>query len=115
MLERQILEHDYEIVTAKDGRSGVAKATAERPDLIVLDLVMPGMDGLATCEALRAAETTRRTPIVVVTSLPEAQAMTSPAELGWSAHVPKPLRGPALLNAVKGLLKEKREDTRVRR
>lgn len=115
MLERQILGQDYDIVTASDGRSGVAKARAERPDLILLDLVMPGANGLDVCATLRSEEATRQTPIVVVTSLTEAQGMTADHRTGWSGHVAKPIRGPELLAAVKRLLGDNAERGRAHR
>ena len=114
MLERQLFGPHYDLITAKDGRSGIAKAIAERPDLIVLDLVMPGANGLEVCEALRANESTKRTPIVVVTSLTEAQCMTASHRTGWSCHVAKPIHGPALLAAVRSLLPEQSEDRKSR-
>lgn len=104
LLERQILGPYYDLVTAKDGRAGISAALSERPDLIVLDLVMPKANGLEVCERLRAEEATRRTPIVVVTTLTEARMLTAIDRLGWSSFVPKPLNTAALLAAVRRFL-----------
>lgn len=105
-LERQILGPHYDLIMAKDGLSGVAQALAGRPDLILLDLVMPGMNGLDVCEILRKNDATKRTPILVITSLIEAQRMTARHRTGWSGHVPKPIHGPQLLATVRSYLEE---------
>jgi adenylate cyclase len=67
---RQILvANRYEVITAKDGEEGVAKAKYERPDLIVLDVIMPGKDGYSVCYELRKVEQTRPIPIIMLTAI----------------------------------------------
>jgi len=62
-------EHtSYEVVTARDGEEGLQKALAEKPDLILLDVVMPKMDGFAACREMRKQECLKSVPIVMVTS-----------------------------------------------
>ena len=60
-----LLELGYEAVTARNGLEALARAETERPDLVFLDVVMPHLDGLETCRALRAREPTRNTPIIL--------------------------------------------------
>ena len=63
------VEHgDYEILNAVDGEAGIALVQNERPDLIVLDLMMPGVDGFAVLDALKADESLRDVPVIVVTA-----------------------------------------------
>lgn len=58
----------YEVVTASDGKEALERALSLRPDLIVLDLDMPDLDGIETCKMLKAAEVTRQIPVVILTA-----------------------------------------------
>jgi CheY-like chemotaxis protein len=104
MLERLILQGDYDIITATDGRTAIARALADRPDLIVLDLVMPEMDGVEVCKALRSRPETKRTPIVMVTSEAGWESMKAGYTGGCSAYLTKPVHGPRLLAKIKRFL-----------
>ncbi len=106
MMERMILGQGYDIVTAKDGRSGIEKALAEKPDLILLDVVMPNMDGFEVCRLLRAEEVTRVTPIVMVTTRGEADNMEAGFRSGCSDYITKPINGLELLAKVQSCLGE---------
>lgn len=69
---RQILiANKYEVITAKDGDEGIAKAKYENPDLILLDIIMPGKDGYTVCYELRKIALTRPLPIIMLTSIGE--------------------------------------------
>ena len=75
MFERMILkETNYELATAKDDREGVAKALALIPDLILLDVVMPNVNGLEALRELRGYNETRAIPVLMVTTKSEEQA-----------------------------------------
>lgn len=78
---REALKADYRILTAKSGQEALRVAAAEGPDLILLDVVMPGLSGLETCQALKAGETTRGIPVIFVT----AQGNPEDEELGFQA------------------------------
>src|SRR5213593_1665244 len=92
LMERMILNKGpYQISTAMDGEEAVAKATAERPDLILLDVVMPKMNGFQTCRALRGREETRNIPIIMVTTRGEAENVESGFERGCTDYVTKPI------------------------
>jgi CheY-like chemotaxis protein len=62
----------WSVITAENGSDGVAKAEAERPDAILLDWVMPGMEGPAVCQALKAGEATRAIPVIFLTGSEDA-------------------------------------------
>jgi len=67
---KQILAANrYEVITAKDGEEGIAKARYENPDLILLDVIMPGMDGFTVCYELRKSPQTRPIPIIMLTAV----------------------------------------------
>jgi CheY-like chemotaxis protein len=69
MLERAILQrHNYELATASDGRDGIAKSLAFKPDVILMDLIMPNMSGFEALRELRRNKETRQIPIIIVTT-----------------------------------------------
>jgi len=105
-LERLFLCHDYDVTSSQDGRAGLDKARVERPDLILLDLVMPGMSGLRVCRTLRSEDATRRTPIIMLSSHTELQCVKAGYQSGCSAYLAKPVNGPQLLAAIKRCLGE---------
>ena len=78
LMERMILsKYAYDVVTAKDGAEGVEKAIAERPDLILMDVVMPRMDGFEACRRIREQEDTREIPVIMVTTRGELASVES--------------------------------------
>lgn len=67
---------DWEIITASSGTEGIAKAEMERPDVILLDLILPDLDGLSVCEILKANLFTSTTPIIFITAMAQAKVLT---------------------------------------
>ena len=107
MMERMILGNgSYEFVTAKDGEEAIAKAETEKPDLILLDVIMPKLDGFSVCRQLRQNEATRETPIIIVTTRGERLNMEQGFESGCTDYVAKPINGLELLLKVKSYLGE---------
>ena len=107
MMEQAILAKGaYDVVVARDGRAAVQLAVDEAPDLIVLDVVMPRMDGFEACRELRRLEATRTTPIIMVTTRGEPQNIETGYEAGCSDYVTKPINGPELVSKVRDLLGE---------
>jgi CheY-like chemotaxis protein len=105
MMEKMILARGpYELVTAKDGLEAVEKALSERPDLILLDLVMPHLTGLQVLQRLRADESTRETPIIMVTTRGETSSVEAGYAHGCTDYVTKPIDSMELLEKVRGLL-----------
>jgi CheY-like chemotaxis protein len=105
MMERMILNKGpYELVTAKDGEEAIEKAASEKPDLILLDIVMPNMDGFEACRRLRESEETREIPIIMVTTRGEAENVEQGYELGCNDYVTKPINSLELMTKVKNLL-----------
>lgn len=107
MMEQAILAKGaYDVVVARDGRAAVQMAVDEAPDLIILDVVMPRMDGFEACRELRRLESTRTTPIIMVTTRGEPQNIETGYEAGCSDYVTKPINGPELVSKVRDLLGE---------
>jgi CheY-like chemotaxis protein len=94
----------YEVVTAVDGEDGVAKAQAERPDLILMDVMMPKMDGFEACRRLRADEGTRDIPIIIVSTRGEMGNVEVGYEAGCSDYVTKPVNSVELLAKIRNYL-----------
>lgn len=99
MILDSILHDEYRIRVATSGTQAIAMANLEPlPDLILLDVVMPDMDGFAVCTSLRASERTKQIPIIFVTSLGEVQDEAKGLELGAVDYITKPL-SPAIVRA----------------
>lgn len=105
-LVRYNLEREgFEVISAMDGRSGLDIALAHRPDLILLDLMMPGMDGLEVCRRLRADSRTARTPLLMLTARAEEADKVVGLELGADDYVIKPFSPRELVARVKAVLR----------
>jgi len=105
MMEKMMLAGcGYDIVIARDGEEGVAKAQSERPDLILLDVVMPKMDGIEACRRLRALASTKDIPIIMVTTRSEAANVEISYKNGCNDYVNKPLNNAELLAKVRSFL-----------
>ncbi len=107
MMERMILNKGgYELITAKDGQEAVAKAVAERPDLILMDVVMPRMNGFEALKQLRSQEATKTIPIVMVTTRGEEENVETGYQSGCDDYITKPFNGLEVLAKVKNYLGE---------
>ena len=106
-MEQMILaKSSYELILARDGEEGVAKALATQPDLILMDVVMPKMNGFEAVKQLRENAQTRSVPIVMVTSKAEAESMEAGYQNGCSDYIIKPIDQLELMTKVKNLLGE---------
>ena len=92
------------IVTAKDGAEAVTKALEEKPDLILLDVVMPNLDGFGACRRLRAEAATRATPILMLTTRGEEVNVQEGYAAGCTDYLTKPINGSELVEKIKRLL-----------
>jgi class 3 adenylate cyclase len=107
LLEAVLVPRGYEVVSAQNGADALGLVELEKPDLILLDVVMPEMDGYAVCERLRENEDTAVLPVIMVTSSigPEK---TKAIEAGADDFIPKPFNHDELLTRVRSLLRIKR-------
>lgn len=102
MLRRMLERAGYEVEAAATGADGIARATARRPDLITLDVMMPNMDGWAVLRALKADPALANIPVVMVSIVEERALATS---LGATDYLTKPVEREALVAAVHRLLR----------
>ena len=105
LMEQMILKKGpYDVVLAHDGAEGVAKATTEHPDLILMDVVMPGMTGLQAVQELRRHEGTKAIPIIMISTRGEGQSVEAGFESGCNDYLTKPIDGAALLAKIRDYL-----------
>lgn len=94
----------YSVMTAKDGLSGIQMAMEAHPNLILLDLILPKMNGYLICEALKSEETTSDIPIVIMSAKAEEEDIKKAKELGADAYIVKPFTPEELRNKVREML-----------
>ena len=105
MMEKMILaKGPFEVVTARDGAEGVAKAKSEQPDAILLDVMMPNLDGLSACAAIRSDPATAHIPIVMVTTRGEETNIETAFRNGCTDYITKPINGLELLTKLANIL-----------
>src|SRR5271169_883136 len=108
MMEREILEKrtNYQCVTAADGQEAVEKAQQEHPDLVLMDVVMPRMNGFEACKMMRQQASTREIPIVLVTTRSEESYMEAGFQSGCNDYITKPVDGAELVALLQSYLGE---------
>ena len=91
---------DFELVSAPDGPSGIELARAVQPDVILLDIVMPGLDGIATCSQLKGDTVVADIPVICVTSSPELNYTAQAFRAGAELFLTKPCRASSLVHVL---------------
>jgi len=105
---REWLEYEgYEVVTASDGNEAIQRAESEHPDLILLDVIMPHLNGFLVCKRLKTSEQTRSIPIVFLTGADFKQAQDRAIASGADGYLAKPIGSQELLTMVKSVLSER--------
>lgn len=97
----------YRVVMATHGRAGIEVAKKERPDLILLDIMMPDMDGFEVCRCLRAEPNLLHTPIVLLTAMSKPDLETQGADAGATLTLRKPFSPDQVVQTVEDLLGRK--------
>ncbi len=106
LVEQAILGPRFDVVTASSGEEGLGRAIADPPDLVLVDLEMPGINGFETARRLRLSPLTSQTPIILVTSHSEGEALEGAFLHGCTDYVIKPIDGDELLMKVSSYLGE---------
>ena len=107
ILQARLAANNYEIITASDGEAGLAKARDRLPDLILLDIMMPKMDGIEVCRHLRADSSLPFMPIIMVTAKTDSKDVVAGLEAGGDEYLTKPVDHAALVARVKSMLRIK--------
>jgi CheY-like chemotaxis protein len=104
-------DRGYRVVTASNGEEAVASAKLARPDLILMDIAMPHLDGLEATRRIREAEGLTNTPVIALTAFDTEGFRRAAHDAGFSGYLTKPIDFERLFNLTKMLLPERRETT----
>jgi CheY-like chemotaxis protein len=115
-LQELLTKSGYEISAAYNGEEALQKVNKGIPDLILLDIMMPKMDGYQVCEVLREKEETKDIPIIFVTAKTEVKDWTHAIfNVGVNSYITKPINSKKLLDKVKSVLKMKQSRDELRK
>jgi len=103
------LRHEgYEVIAALNGLEGIRKAHNDRPDLVILDVMLPGMDGFEICHRLRAEPDTAQLPILMLSAKAQQIDKDTGLKVGADDYLPKPAAPAEIINRVEALLAKKK-------
>jgi diguanylate cyclase (GGDEF)-like protein len=105
---------DVDVVEAETGEAGIAAFAHNRPDIVLLDVMMPGLDGYAVCERLRREPAGARTPVLMITGLDDHNSITRAYDAGATDFVTKPIPWPILAHRVRYMLRSSEAAERIR-
>lgn len=94
-------DYDFEIMVARSGESGLSKAEFAKPDIILLDVLMPGIDGFETCRRLKANDITRSIPVIFMTALTDVEDKVRGFQAGGVDYITKPIQQAEVLARIK--------------
>ncbi len=100
MIKAILLAGGYEVLTAADGQEALNTARAEKPDLILLDVMLPKLDGYRVCRLLKFDQNFKHIPIIMLTAKTEEQSMATGLRTGADQYLTKPIEPERLLAAV---------------
>ena len=106
-LEEIMLKHNYEVLMATTGTEGLRLAINHKPDLILLDLMLPKLDGFEVCRLLRGIDVTKHIPVSVVSTLGDRQSQETAFAMGCTDYISKPIDRAELLDKIERCLSPK--------
>jgi len=104
LVVEKMLGKDYIVLEATNGEEAVKIAKAQQPDLILMDLIMPKMDGYTACSEIKADQSTRGIPVVILTAVGHELSKKFATEMGAAGYVTKPFDVKDLINVISSLL-----------
>ena len=104
LLEAVLKVRNYDVCYASNGPDGLGMAQSENPDLVLLDVMMPGMDGFKVCQALKQSEATKAIPVVFLTARGEESDREMGQRVGGEGFIKKPFRSVDLMDTITQLL-----------
>jgi DNA-binding response OmpR family regulator len=104
MLKTVLATHGIEVISAFTGEEGLAKAVADVPDMIILDVLMPGIKGREVCVKLKAMPETKETPVLFLTAKDSEDDVQAELDAGAVGHVTKPINSTHLLRLIRKIL-----------
>lgn len=118
ILKKELTSHHYRVRVAVDGETGLAEATRRPPSLVILDLMLPGIDGRETCRLLKNDPRTQQIPVIILTALAEETSRIEGLESGADDYLSKPFSLRELVARIRALLRRRRmgsEETKENR
>ncbi len=106
MIKLRLEASGYEVLFAYDGAEALDKARKEKPDLIILDLMLPRIDGYKVCRMLKFDEKYKKIPIIMFTARAQEEDVKRGEQVGADAYITKPFEPQALLGKIKELIQE---------
>jgi DNA-binding response OmpR family regulator len=106
-LEARLSLEDYEVFIAADGKDGVEKARREKPDLIIMDVMLPLLNGYEACKILKEDKATKEIPVLFLTALPRVEDTEKAFEVGGNDFLNKPYTNDRLMQKVHKYLPKK--------
>ncbi len=97
---RQILKDHYQLIFAPNGEKALEAVANHSPDLILLDIMMPGINGYEVCEKLKSSASTREIPVIFVSAMSEVEDEAKCFDVGAVDYIQKPVSGPIVLRRV---------------
>lgn len=107
-LEQELEDLDYDTVIAFNGHEALAQVEAEAPDVILLDIMMPGMDGFQVLEQLKASDSWRHIPVIIISAMDDLDSVIRGIKLGAEEYLPKPFNEVLLQARIQASLDKKR-------
>ena len=104
LMEAMLVPNGYEIITANDGSKAVAIIVEQKPDLILLDIMMPGLDGYSTLAKIKENKTISKIPVVMLTAMGYQLNKELALQIGAVGYITKPVDLPELLKTISRLL-----------
>jgi two-component system, OmpR family, alkaline phosphatase synthesis response regulator PhoP len=111
LLTQELTKHRYRVRDARDGQTGLAEAQRQPPDLVILDLMLPGPDGWEVCRLLKSHPRTKGIPLLILTALGQEEDRLRGLELGADDYITKPFSLKELMARIRALLRRTRMST----
>ncbi len=109
ILTYNLKKDGFDVLTAENGQSGIEKAKAAQPDIIILDVMMPEMDGIEVCQILRSDESTKNILICFLTARSEDYSQIAGLDAGADDYVSKPVKPRVLVSRIKAILRRNQQ------
>ena len=106
LINKELTYKGYEVITANNGQEGLEKAKTQKPDLIVLDLMLPRINGYKVCGLLKKDTKYAKIPVILLTAKADAENIGLGEKIGADAYITKPYEQDALLSKIEELIKE---------
>ena len=111
-MEYNLKQENYDVIKASNGKEAIAKAISEHPQLIMLDIMMPELDGIETCRQLRAIPEFKNTMIVFLTARNEDYSQIAGFEVGADDYITKPIKPRVLVSRINALFRRLENGTK---